>query len=66
MAWGSIRELLACCKDGDPRVRYAIPVMVYPTMPNDIQTLIPGAKCELKLLILWDAESYKILNKNVV
>lgn len=66
ICWSTSEKLGACCKDGDPRVRYAIPVMVYPTMPNDIQTLIPGAKCELKLLILWDAESYDSLCQCII
>lgn len=56
ICWGG-----QCCKDSDARVRYFLPVMVYSTLPGDINTPLPQAKSELRLLILWDSESYDSL-----
>lgn len=61
ICWGG-----ACCRDTDARVRYCIPVMVYSTLPNDINVPIPQGKSELKLLILWDQESYDSLCQCVI
>lgn len=51
----------ACCRDTDAKVRYCIPVMVYSTLPNDVNVPVPQGESELKLLILWDQESYDSL-----
>lgn len=48
-----------CCKDMDePRIRYCIPVMVYPTYPKDPTKILPGANAELRLLQIWDYAAY--------
>lgn len=61
ICWGG-----ACCRDTDARVRYCIPVMVYSTLPNDINVPIPQGKSELKLLVLWDSESYDSLCQCII
>lgn len=61
ICWGG-----KCCSDSLPRVRYAIPVMVYSTLPNDINVPVPQGKSELKLLVLWDAESYDSLCQCII
>ena len=55
-------NLAQCCQElGDPKVRYFMPVLVYSTMPNDCKTPLPQGKSELRLLVLWDANSYNQL-----
>ena len=52
----------ACCQDhGEPKIRYYLPVIVYPTMPNEPRTLIPNAHAELKVLSIWDAATYELI-----
>lgn len=63
ICWGG-----ECCKDdpNPPRVRYCIPVMVYSTLQNDANVIVPQGKSELKLLILWDTESYDSLCECII
>lgn len=52
-------HLSQCCKDlGEPKPRYFVPVVIYSTMPKDPRTALPQGKSELKLLVLWDNNSW--------
>lgn len=67
ICWSTDSHLGQCCKDMDqPKVRYYMPVLVYGTMPGDPNTPLPQAKSELRLMIIWDADSYKQLCEEVV
>ena len=60
------QHLGQCCKDlGEPKVRYYLPVMVYPTMPNDLNTIIPNATPALKVLTLWDADAFDTIAQTI-
>jgi len=60
------QHLGQCCKDlGEPKVRYYLPVMVYPTMPNDLNTIIPNATPTLKVLTLWDADAFDTIAQTI-
>lgn len=51
-----------CCAEyGQPKHRYVIPILVYPTMPNNPGTIIPGAQAELKVLPIWDDAAYETI-----
>ena len=55
-----------CCRDMDaPKVRYYMPILVYPTLPNDPKTPITQGKAELRLLIIWDVTSYNKLCEEI-
>ena len=60
-------NLAQCCQElGDPKVRYFMPVLVYSTMPNDPKTALPQGKSELRLLVLWDSNSYNQLCSEIM
>lgn len=58
-----------CCQmdSKGARTRIVLPIVVYPTLPNDPYTIIPGKKAELKILVLgnegWTSISNKIKSK---
>lgn len=52
-----------CCEDlGEPKMRFCIPIMIYPTMPNNLNTLIPNAAPISKLLVLWNKDDYDVIS----
>lgn len=60
-------HIARCCQDMDePKLRYYLPVLVYPTLPNDPKTIIPNGKPEMKLLVIWDTGSYNNLVEEIV
>ena len=61
------QQLGQCCKDlGKPKARYTMPILVYPTMPQDTNTVIPGAHAELRVLSIWDAATYDFIAQEVI
>lgn len=58
-----------CCQldSKGARTRIVLPIVLYPTLPNDPYTIIPGKKAELKILVLgneaWTSISNKIKSK---
>lgn len=55
-----------CCQDlGEPKIRFYIPVMVYPVMPNDVNQVIPGQHAELKVLVIWDFNAYNVIKETI-
>ena len=51
-----------CCKElGNAKHRYVLPVLVYPTVPNDPTVVIPGQPAELKVLPIWDDAVYDMI-----
>ncbi len=55
-----------CCQDlGEPKIRFYMPVMVYPVMPNDINQVIPGQHAELKVLVIWDFNAYNVISDTI-
>lgn len=61
------QHLGACCRDlGQPKVKFCLPILVYPTMPNDARTIIPNAKAELRILSLWDENTYNTICECVI
>lgn len=57
-----------CCKqDPNPaKARYCIPVMVYATMPGDPRTPLPQGKSELRLMILWNGDTWMSLADTLI
>lgn len=59
-----------CCQmdSKGARTRIVLPIVLYPTLPTDPYTIIPGKKAELKILVLgneaWTSISNKIKSKN--
>ena len=52
----------SCCKDlGNAKHRYVLPILVYPTLPNDPNTVIQGQPAELKVLPIWDDAVYDLI-----
>lgn len=52
----------SCCKElGNAKHRYVLPVLVYPTIPNDPNTVIQGQHAELKVLPIWDDAVYDLI-----
>lgn len=65
--WSSENHTGQCCIDlGKPKARYYLPVLVYPTMPNDVNTIIPGAKPTFKVLMTWDDNVYNVISEAAV
>jgi len=55
-----------CCQDlGEPKIRFYMPVMVYPVMPNDVNQVIPGQHAELKVLVIWDFNAYNVISDTI-
>lgn len=58
-----------CCQmdSKGARTRIVLPIVLYPTLPNDPYTIIPNKKAELKILVLgneaWTSISNKIKSK---
>ena len=51
-----------CCAEyGDPKHRYVLPILVYPTLPNNPTTVLQGAPAELKVLPIWDDAAYETI-----
>ena len=64
--WTTENHTGRCCTDlGKPKARYYLPVLVYPTMPNDINTIIPNAKPTFKVLMTWDDNNYNAIAEAV-
>jgi len=60
--WSTGTYTARCCIDlGKPKSRYYLPVLVYPTMPNDPNTIIPNAKGQFKVLMTWDDIIYNAI-----
>lgn len=65
--WSTESHTGQCCIDlGKPKARYYLPVLVYPTMPNDPNTVIPGAKPEFKVLMTWDDITYNAIAQSAI
>lgn len=61
------QHLGSCCRDlGEPKIRYYLPILLYPTMPNDPRVIIPGAKAELRVLSIWDGATYNAIAESVI
>ena len=51
-----------CCKElGQAKHRYVLPVLVYPTLPNNAALPIQGQPAELKVLPIWDDAAYQYI-----
>lgn len=63
LCWGG-----QCCKqDPNPaKVRYCLPVLVYATMPGDPRTPLPQGKSELRLMILWNGDTWMSLADTLI
>lgn len=56
-----------CCQDLDePKLRYYMPVLVYSTMPGNVNQALPQGKSELRLLVIWDLGAYNQLCEEIV
>lgn len=52
----------SCCKElGNAKHRYVLPILVYPTLPNDPTTVLQGQHAELKVLPIWDDAVYDLI-----
>lgn len=65
--WTTEGHVGKCCIDlGKPKARYYLPILVYPTMPNDPNTIIPNAKPQFKVLMTWDEITYNAIAQSVI
>ena len=65
--WSTENHTGKCCIDlGKPKARYYLPVLVYPTMPNDPNTIIPNAKPQFKVLMTWDEITYNAIAQSAI
>lgn len=65
--WTTESHTGKCCIDlGKPKARYYLPILVYPTMPNDVNTLIPNAKPQFKVLMTWDEITYNAISESAI
>lgn len=50
-----------CIENGNYKHKFCLPILVYPTMPNDPKVIIPNARAELRILSLWDDTTYNVI-----
>lgn len=55
-----------CLENGNYKTKFTIPILVYPTMPNDPKTVIPNAKADFRILALWDAQTYRVIDEALI
>lgn len=61
------KEPARCClENGNYKHKFCLPILVYPTMPNDPKTIVPNAKAELRILALWDDTTYNVIVEAVM